>query len=136
MKVIACHSSNKQFPSSKNEPKCKTFVVEMIYQIFSMRIKKYIFISIASHLPSLGNRGFFKGGGGCANCKCSIHHFHIDYNAPCLPPKFCITIVLDFFWNDCNTQEKCETMVMQFFFFLGGGGGVNEVHYGLCESSE
>ena len=27
-----------------------------------------------------------------------IHHFHIDHNAPCLlyPPKFCITIVLDF----------------------------------------
>ena len=25
-----------------------------------------------------------------------IHHFHIDHNAPCLPPKLCITIVLEF----------------------------------------
>ena len=29
------------------------------------------------------------------------------------PPTFCITIVLDFSWDDCNTQEKLETMVMQ-----------------------
>ena len=46
------------------------------------------------------------------------------------PPKLCITIVLDFSWDDCNTQEKLETMVMQ----NSGGGGVN--NYGLCESSE
>ena len=28
-----------------------------------------------------------------------IHHFHTDHNAPCLLylPKFCITIVLDYF---------------------------------------
>ena len=50
----------------------------------------------------------------------SIHHFHIDHNAPCLPPKFYRTIVLDFYWNDRNTQEKLETMVMQN---LGGGEG-------------
>ena len=76
LKVIACHSyrpvSNKPFPSSKNEPKCKTFVVEMIYQIISMRIKKYIFISIASHLPSLWNRGFFKGGAQIVNALFTI----------------------------------------------------------------
>ena len=35
-----------------------------------------------------------------------IHLIHIDHNAPCLPPKFCITVVLDFSWDDCNTQEK------------------------------
>ena len=29
------------------------------------------------------------------------------------PPKFCITIVLDFSWDDCNTQEILEIMVMQ-----------------------
>ena len=46
------------------------------------------------------------------------------------PPKLCITIVLDFSWDDCNTQQKLETMVMQ----NSGGGGVN--NYGLCESSE
>ena len=37
------------------------------------------------------------------------------------PPKFYITVVFDFAWDDCNTQEELETMVMQFFF--GGGGG-------------
>ena len=40
-------------------------------------------------------------------------------NASCLPPppppKFCITIVFDFSWDDCNTQEELETMVMQNF---------------------
>ena len=66
----------------------------------------------------------------------SIHHFHIDHNAPCLPPKFYITIVLDFSWNGLNTQEKLETVVMQNIYFFGGGGGVNKVHYGLCENLE
>ena len=31
------------------------------------------------------------------------------------PLKFCITIVFDFSWDDCNTQEKLETMVMQIW---------------------
>ena len=39
----------------------------------------------------------------------------------------------DFSWGECNTQEKLETMVMQFFFFLGGP---NKVLYGLCENGE
>ena len=40
------------------------------------------------------------------------------------PPKFYITIVLDFSLDDCNTLEKLETMVLQkfFFFFFWGGG--------------
>ena len=28
-------------------------------------------------------------------------------------PKFCITIVSDFSWGDCNNQEELETFVMQ-----------------------
>ena len=32
-----------------------------------------------------------------------IHHFHIDHNVPCLPPKLCIAIVLDFSWDNCYT---------------------------------
>ena len=45
--------------------------------------------------------------------KQSIHHFHIDHNAPCLQQKLWITIVFDFSWDDCNTLENFETMVMQ-----------------------
>ena len=62
--------------------------------------------------------------------KQSIHHFHIDHNAPCLPPKLCITIVFHFSWDDCNTLENLETMVMQ------NSEGENKVHYGLYESSD
>ena len=53
-------------------------------------------------------------------------------------PKFCIAIAFDFSWNDWNTQEKLETMFMQFFFWGAGGGerGVNKVQYGLCENGE
>ena len=50
---------------------------------------------------------------------------HLIYSA-----KFCRTIVLDFSWVDCNTQEKLETMVMQ------NSGWVNNVHYGLCENGK
>ena len=46
--------------------------------------------------------------------------FTIFHTALCLPPpppplpkKNCITIVFDFFWDDCNTEAKMETMVMQ-----------------------
>ena len=47
-----------------------------------------------------------------------IHHFHTDHNAPYLAPlpppqKKCIIIVLDFFWDDCNTPEKLETVSRQ-----------------------
>ena len=68
---------------------------------------------------------------------CRIHHFHLSHNAPCLPPpppkkrKICITILFDISWDDCNTQEKLETMVMQIW-----GAGVNKMHYGLCENCE
>ena len=37
------------------------------------------------------------------------------------PPKFCMNIAFDLSWDDCNTQEKMETMVT--YFFLGGGRG-------------
>ena len=31
------------------------------------------------------------------------------------PPKFCITVVFDISWDDSDTLEKLETMVMQNF---------------------
>ena len=48
------------------------------------------------------------------------------------PPRLCITIVFDFSWNDCNTQENWK----QWLFKIQGGGGDDKVHYGLCESGE
>ena len=45
-----------------------------------------------------------------------VHYFHIDHNAPCLPPQI--------LHNHC------------FQFFFEGGGGVNKVRYGLCENGE
>ena len=52
---------------------------------------------------------------------------------PCLPPPpplptplqiFCVNIVFNFSWNDCNTQEKLKAKVMQNF------KGPNKVYYG------
>ena len=63
-----------------------------------------------------------------------IHHFHTDHNAAWIHPKFCISVVFDFSWDDCSTLEKLETMVKQYIFFLGGGG--DNVHHGLCENGE
>ena len=31
------------------------------------------------------------------------------------PPKFCVSIVFNFSWDGCNTQEKIKTKVMQNF---------------------
>ena len=61
-----------------------------------------------------------------------IDLFYIDHNAHCLPPKLCISIMFDFPWDDLNTQEKMETMVMQNL----GGGGVDKVHDCLCENGK
>ena len=45
-----------------------------------------------------------------------IHQFLIDHIMHLVYfPKFYITIIFDFSWDDCNTQEKLETMVMQNF---------------------
>ena len=44
---------------------------------------------------------------------------HLVHPPPPQKKKNCITIVFDIGWDDCNTQEKLETMVMQN---LGGGG--------------
>ena len=49
------------------------------------------------------------------------HHFHIDHKAPFLPPpappphKKSTIVVFNFSWDDCVTQEKLETIVVQNF---------------------
>ena len=40
---------------------------------------------------------------------------HLVYLPHPPSPQIRITIVFDFSWDDCNTQEKLETMVMQDF---------------------
>ena len=52
-----------------------------------------------------------------------VHYFHIDHNTPYLPPspppsqkKNCIGIVVKFSWEDCKSQEKLETMLVQNFW--------------------
>ena len=49
-----------------------------------------------------------------------IRHLHICHNAPYFRPKVCISIVFNFSWDGCNTQENWKTKVM---------------HYGNCASS-
>ena len=50
----------------------------------------------------------------CPKLKSLIRHLHI-YNAPCLPPNFCISNLSNLYWNDYNTREKWKTKVMQNF---------------------
>ena len=55
-----------------------------------------------------------------------IHHFHIDHNVPCLPPKtlhnHCLRIPLGRL--SYPGEWLCKIL------------GVNKEHYGLCESRE
>ena len=61
------------------------------------------------------------------NAMAHIHLFHIGQlgnNAPCrYPPKFCVTNVFDFSWDDCNTQERLETMVVYHLPRIPGNSG-------------
>ena len=51
-------------------------------------------------------------GGGFEPSPKRIYHFH---NAPCLLPPQKHNLFFYFSWDDCNTQEKLGTMVMQTF---------------------
>ena len=46
-----------------------------------------------------------------------IRHLHISHNTPYSHSllKFCISIVFNFSWDGCSTQEKWKTKVMQNF---------------------
>ena len=62
------------------------------------------------------------GGGGGGGLKLETPQF-------CFPPPpplqiFCVNIVFNFSWNDCNTQEKLKAKVTQNF------KGPNKVYYG------
>ena len=65
----------------------------------------------------------------------TIHYFHKDHNTPWfLPPPIFKTSVSNFSWILQSSQEKSNTMVMNFFF--SRGRGVNKVHYALCKNGE
>ena len=49
---------------------------------------------------------------------------------PSPTPKFCITIVFDFSWDDCNAQEELENNGYAKFW------GVSKALYGPCENGE
>ena len=40
--------------------------------------------------------------------------------------RITLSIVFDFSWDDCNTQEKLETMVKNLCKILGGKQGEND----------
>ena len=56
----------------------------------------------------------------------SIHNFHIDHNAPCLPPKILHNHCLRFLLGRPRNWKK---KLCKFW-------KVNKVHYGLCDNGE
>ena len=68
--------------------------------------------------------------------KRSIRYFHIDYNAPCLPPQILHNHCFQFLLGNTVVPREIEDNGYAFFFGGGGVVGVNKVHYGLCENSD
>ena len=54
-----------------------------------------------------------------------IHHFHIDHNASCLPPKILDSHCLQFLLGISVVPKSIKENGCAKF------GGVNKVHYGL-----
>ena len=81
-------------------------------------------------LISFSRHGVLSGNSMTKRCVLNafIRHFHIFHIRHLIcPPKFSISIVFNFSWDGCNTQEKWKTEVMQNL-------GANKVHYGKCGS--
>lgn len=60
----------------------------------------------------------------------SICDFHVSHNAISIPTKFCTSFVFSCTRDDCQSQEKSETLAVQNFF------GENKLPYGERESPE
>ena len=54
---------------------------------------------------------------------------HIPQYTLFAPETFCLRIVFNFFWGDCNTQEKLNKSSAKFW-------GTNKVYYKICANSE
>ena len=59
--------------------------------------------------------------------KAKIRDLHREQGRPIThlfyPTKRYVAVVFDFSWDDCNTQKKLETMVVEKLGARGGGGG-------------
>ena len=51
-------------------------------------------------------------------------------------PKFCITIVLNFSWDDSKNPREIENNGYVKVLRVNKGKRVNKVNYGLCENGE
>ena len=71
--------------------------------------------------------GFFRPD---RNISLHIHHFHMDYNDPCLRPKLLRNHCFQFLLSITVVQRENEDNGYAKF------GGLNKVHYGLCENGE
>ena len=60
----------------------------------------------------------------------SIHHFHTDHNAPCLPPKILHNHCCQFLLGITVVPREIEDNGYAKFW------EVNKVHYGLCKIGE
>ena len=58
------------------------------------------------------------------------HYFHIDHNAPCLPPKILHNHCFQILQGITVVPREIENNGYEKFW------GVNKVHYGLCENGE
>ena len=61
----------------------------------------------------------------------SILYFPIPHNARCLPPKFCIKLLLRNALGNMQTSQEYFTTIVYAKF-----EGANRVHYGQLENSE
>ena len=61
-------------------------------------------------------------------------YFHIDHNAPCLPPRILHAIVSNSpgYYSRPRRNRKQWSDKVWFFCLFGFLGGGNKVHYGLC----
>ena len=88
--------------------------------------------TLATQATSPFKDSMLREGGGCI-LNFPFAHLYIMHLV--CSPKFCITVVLNFSWDRCNTQEKLKTKIMQSF--LGERGrGANKMYYGRRGNGE
>ena len=90
--------------------------MEISAHVFSPDLSRLKLQKLQSLLPPFKDSILREGDG----CILNSPFAHLSITHLVCPPKFCISVVLNFSWDHCNTQEKLKTKIMQSF--LGGGG--------------